>query len=68
MRPEIVFLSPFVYLEYKIYSFWGVKSNFQLKFYRKDHNLKKNYIKIERNHDKYHVFTQNFNPQKLLEK
>ena len=32
MRPELVFLSRFVYSEYKIDLFWGVKCNFELKF------------------------------------
>ena len=35
MRPELVFLSPFVYSEYKIDSLLGVKSNFDFKFLEK---------------------------------
>ena len=31
-------------------------------------NLKKSYTKIGQNHVKYHVFTQNFDPQKVLDK
>ena len=44
MRPKLVFLSPFVYLELKINSFCGLKdNNFELTFLlKKDPNLKKN--------------------------
>ena len=35
MRPELVFLSPFVYKEYEIDSFCGVKCNFEWKIFKK---------------------------------
>ena len=41
MRPELVFLLSFVYLEQKIVLFCGVKCNFELKFSKKNFNSQK---------------------------
>ena len=60
MRPELVFLSAFLYYEHKIDSFFGVNLMLNFYFYRKSLNLNENSTKSEQNHAKYHVFTQKF--------
>ena len=63
MRPELAFLSPFVYWPTKTVSFCMFNCNFELIFFQKKNlNLNKNYAK-QQNHAKYHVFKQNFKPR-----
>ena len=50
MRPELVFLSHFVYWKLIIDSFCGVKCSFELIFLNENLNLKKSYTKSEGNH------------------
>ena len=64
MRPELFFLSPFVYKELKIDSFCDVKCNFELIFFiKKGPNVKKNYTKSEQSMPTILRSHTNYNPR-----